>query len=96
VFKTNRLNEVPTAKCIKNTNAISTASVSTKHAIAVDSYVNLNIFIVATIIHTQTMSLTIQFLPENTHPIMMPNEISTLIKSSILIYNKFPNLKTGF
>jgi hypothetical protein len=67
-----------------------------KHAIAVESYVNLKIFIDATIMHTQTISLTIQFFPENTHPTMIPRETSTLSKSSILTYNKLPNLKIGF
>jgi hypothetical protein len=55
-----------------------------KHAIAVESYVNLKIFIDATIMHTQTISLTIQFFPENIHPIMIPKDTSTLIKSNIL------------
>jgi len=59
----------------------------------VESYVNLNIFIVATIMQTQTMSLIIQFFPENIHPTTIPIATNALIISRILIYMKFPNLK---
>lgn len=55
---------------------------------------NLNIFIVATIIETHIISLTIQLFPENTHPITIPIATKILIMSNTLINKIYPNLNT--
>lgn len=80
---------VSTVKWIVITKVICTVIVIRKQITAICSEVNLRIFMQATIMHTETMSFTIQFLLENHHPRVTAVPISKLASYRTRNFNNY-------